>query len=89
MGSASPILLYNQVDVGVVPLSLHRPLNCMEGMLVSRQMHRHSPGLVGTALLLCWVSGSLLDLRVNAGMAVGVSCGSKLWGIFFSLLGSL
>ena len=44
-GSARPILFHGQVVVGYIPLSLYRPLNCMEGMSVSRH---------GTDMMQIW-----------------------------------
>ena len=39
LGSTSPSLLHDLVEVRMVPLSLHRPLYCMEGMSVFRLGH--------------------------------------------------
>ena len=41
LGGASPGLLHNLVKVGVVPLSLHGSVYCMEGRSVFRQGHKH------------------------------------------------
>ena len=44
--STRPILLHDQVVVRGIPLSLCRPLNCMEGILVARHWHGHDVELV-------------------------------------------
>ena len=56
LGSTSPILLHDQVEVRVVPLSLddvplslHRLLVSMDGMSVSKYWHRHDKGWQGCA----------------------------------------